>query len=182
MNTCSGGGAIGARQTRLASEGSAQAKSKSRKLDSQLAILPLEPGCSYAESAPSSSSGPHSSTQDLSASCGLDPTPTHASSGACSSGSAVWIRHSGNASEGNYQCPSARLATSMSSTQAPLNACHSGGASRVRQTRPASGESAQAESKSRKLASQPFAGPSCELLAKLAERFLHQKKHPKGDG
>ena len=142
----------------------------------------LGPGRSCANSTPSSSSGPQSSTQVPSASCGIPPTSADASFGASSSGSTIRTRQSQIASEVNIPCPRARLANSSSSTQVPLNTCSSGGATRVRQTRPASGGSAQAKSKSRKLGSQPIAAPSSELLAKLAERFLHQKKHPKGDG
>ena len=144
--------------------------------------MSLGPGRSCANSAPSSSSGPRSSTQVPSASCGIAPTSTDSSPGASFSGSTVRTRQPRATSEEDIQCPSAGLATSSSSTQTLLNVCSSGGAIRARRIRPASGGSSQANSKSRKLGSKPIAAPSSELLAKLAERFLHPKQHPKGDG
>jgi len=154
---------------------------RSRKRSYRVGELPYGPGRNCPNSSSSSISGHQGPSQNPSLSSGIRPTATHDTPSACSGGQAVRI--------GSTTIPENSLPQDLSTrrndaspTQAPLNACPSGGAVQIRQTRPASGESAPAKSKRRKLGSQPPAGPSPELLAKLALKFPHLMKHPKGDG
>ena len=152
-----------------------------RNLSHRVGGSPLGPGHGCANSPPSSSSGQGGKPQNPSYDSGFCPAATHAAQGACPSGQAVRI--------GSCNTPEVPLPQDLSTrrsnaspTQAFLNACSGGRADQIRRTRIASGVSAPAKSKRRKLGSQPPAAPSPQLLAKIAMKFPHLRQHPKGDG
>ena len=143
--------------------------------------LPFVSGRSCANSSSPNSDGHQERPQGPSSSSGFHPTATHVTFSACSSGHAIGIGLDTTPEDFLPQDLSTRH-NYVSSTQALLNACPSGRAVQTRQARrPASGESTLAESKRRKLGGQPYVAPSPELLAKLAMKFPHLRKHPKGD-